>query len=456
MLTVLAGTASWLSAYPLPWKALTRAAPPSLYEGVAIDEDRDQELEVKYLTVADIADEESTIAYPARPEALAQASKAWVEDQLAVGHGGATIEVTFAPILAAGPYLGVRLTATTTFDTQVREQSHVLYTDVDSGATWTNSDLIIADAPRILARIIRNAAKTGELDVTEHPSVQAAEKIVRSAMAGAHITSTGLVLPLPELQHAITITEPAGLFTDAGEALAQAAAADEEFVGLPKPPASPPAPGTTITFPGAGDVDCRKEKCLALTFDDGPGPDTARLLDILATEDVRATFFVIGGQVADRPETVRRMVAEGHVVGNHTWGHAELPRKSRTRIRSEIDRTTQALLAAGAPSPRLFRPPYGALSKQVRAEIADLGYATILWDVDTLDWHTRNTKKTVAATLADARPGGIILMHDIHAQTVDATREIITGLKGKGFTLVTVPELLGGEVTVGEVYRNLR
>src|SRR5699024_3041678 len=171
-----------------------------------------------------------------------------------------------------------------------------------------------------------------------------------------------------------------------GKQIAAAAAEELAFAGLPAPQAVPARTGKSITFPGEDGVDCQVEKCIALTFDDGPAPGTNRLLDILAAGEASSSFSLIGSQMPSSPEVVQRMVSDGHIVGNHTWSHPQLPQQSREAVRTQIERTTQAIVEAGAPAPALFRPPYGALSNKVRKEVAGLGYATVLWDVDTLDW----------------------------------------------------------------------
>lgn len=211
----------------------------------------------------------------------------------------------------------------------------------------------------------------------------------------------------------------------------------------PGTPAAPAASGTA-----AGSVDCAATPCVALTFDDGPGPHTARLLDLLAARKAPATFFLLGQNVARQPGLVRRMAAEGHEIGNHTWDHQQLTKLGRTGQREEVERAAAAIAAAGA-TPTVFRPPYGSRNATTDAVA---GAPVILWDVDTLDWKTRDTDATVAAALRDTRRGSIVLMHDIHAPTVAAVPRIIDGLRERGYTLVTVSQLLG-DARPGVVHR---
>lgn len=222
-----------------------------------------------------------------------------------------------------------------------------------------------------------------------------------------------------------------------------AAIADEPRAPQPPPPPPPAA--------DAASPDCAAMACVALTFDDGPGPDTGRLLDELAARGVHATFFVVGRQIAKQPGAVAREVAAGHVVGNHTWDHAMLPGLSDEAVAAELDSASQAIVAAGAPAPTLARPPYGSLSPSVTQAFGSRGMAGVLWDVDTEDWKNRDAGATTERALAGAHPGAIILMHDIYPSTVDAVPGLVDALRARGFTLVTVPQLLGTPAA-GAVY----
>ena len=141
-----------------------------------------------------------------------------------------------------------------------------------------------------------------------------------------------------------------------------------------------PPPATPRTN---ADADCSVAKCIALTFDDGPGPDTGRLLDLLKAQNVPATFFVLGNQAVKYPATVHREYAEGNEVGNHTWDHKDLSKLPAAGVQDEINRGADAIAAAGIPRPTLVRPPYGAVNDTVRAVG---GYPFIMWRVDPEDW----------------------------------------------------------------------
>lgn len=204
---------------------------------------------------------------------------------------------------------------------------------------------------------------------------------------------------------------------------------------------------------GDSDVDCPVTACVALTFDDGPSTTTTgRLLDTLSQLGVHATFFTIGQHAAAAPQLVAREIREGHVVGNHTWDHADLSKLSAQDVDSELSRTTDAIRSASGTTPVLVRPPYGAWNDTVRDAVTSQGAAIILWNVDSEDWKSRNTQAVVDRVLANARKGSIVLMHDIYSTTVDAVPQIVEGLRARGLTPVTVPTLLGDNARVGWIF----
>jgi len=204
--------------------------------------------------------------------------------------------------------------------------------------------------------------------------------------------------------------------------------------------------------PPAEKVDCRVRKCVALTFDDGPGPYTTKLLRMLAARHARVTFFLIGRNILGREGVVRQEVAQGHAVGDHTWSHPDLSRLPKPAVRSQLTRTSKEIIKVTGGPPRLMRPPYGATDKGVGKVARKLGMAQIVWSVDTDDWLDRNSA-IVARRAIKARRGDIVLMHDIHPTTVNAVPRILRGLAKRGFTFVTVPELLAAHpVKPGKVY----
>ena len=187
---------------------------------------------------------------------------------------------------------------------------------------------------------------------------------------------------------------------------------------------------------------------IAITFDDGPDPEgTPRLLDMLKERGIKATFFLVGRSVATWPDIVKRIVAEGHEVANHTWTHPQLSHYKQTRVMDELQKTHDAIVKACGVAPILYRPPYGAILLSQRKYIHErFQYPTILWDVDPMDWRSpRSPAKVHDRVIAQTKPGSIILCHDIHHETVDAMPSTLDDLKARGFQFATVTQLINLE-----------
>ncbi|NUP66852.1 MAG: polysaccharide deacetylase family protein [Nonomuraea sp.] len=224
------------------------------------------------------------------------------------------------------------------------------------------------------------------------------------------------------------------------------------------PPAGPETTPTTspdATSNRAGSVNCKRTKCVALTFDDGPGPYTGRLLDLLADAKARATFFTVGTSAAAQPGLLRRMSAEGHLIGNHSWSHRDLSKQPTSRIADSFERTKDIVRAAIGQEPTLARPPYGAVDEDVRDVAREMGLALVGWDVNTRDQPGAKASEIAKRAVEKAHPGAIILLHDINRGSVDAVPDILKELRGKGYTFVTVPELYGSAgMRAGRLYES--
>ncbi|KND30364.1 polysaccharide deacetylase family protein [Streptomyces acidiscabies] len=181
---------------------------------------------------------------------------------------------------------------------------------------------------------------------------------------------------------------------------------------------------------------------MVLTFDDGPDPRyTPAILDTLGEYGVHAMFFVCGEMAVDNQELLARMADEGHVVGNHTWSHPLLTRLRRSRIRSEMERTSEVIEDAYGEKPRWFRAPYGAWNRAAFQIGADLGMEPLAWTVDTLDWTTPGTGTIVSRVAGGAAPGVVVLSHDAggdRTQSVRALRRYLPRLLDSGYH-ITVP-----------------
>ncbi len=197
----------------------------------------------------------------------------------------------------------------------------------------------------------------------------------------------------------------------------------------------------TAPWRGQEDIDCSLFACLALTFDDGPSVHTAGILDELKARRAAATFFVQGVNVVNFPELVKRESDEGHQIGNHTWNHPDLTTKSDEEIRGQMGRDDAAIKNAGVAAPKTFRPPYGAYDDRV---LAAVGRPAVLWSVDTLDWQQPDDATYLSRAIDQPKPGGIVLMHDIQAVTARLVPQILDGTLSRGFTLVTVDQVVAG------------
>lgn len=186
------------------------------------------------------------------------------------------------------------------------------------------------------------------------------------------------------------------------------------------------------------DIDTDKQ-LVALTFDDGPVSGTTEMiLDTLAEHDVKATFFVLGSMVAEYPELAQRIVDEGHEIANHSYTHPELTKLNEASLQSEIGRTQQAIQEHTGTWALTFRPPYGDTNQYVRDTV---GLTEVLWNIDTLDWQTRNTNLIYNSVMTNVGDGSVVLMHDIVDATPQAVVNLMDNLDKNQFEFVTVSEL---------------
>lgn len=196
-----------------------------------------------------------------------------------------------------------------------------------------------------------------------------------------------------------------------------------------------------------------QKKYVALTFDDGPtGKYTERLLDILAAENVPATFFLCGYRVGQYPALTARLAREGHELGLHGLAHSYFSELTQSALSEELTKESFLIAEAAGVAPKLVRPPGGKLPQDI-APLKDL--SVILWSVDPLDWATDDEALIVRRILKAVRPGDIILMHDASDSSVNAAAEIIRQLKAQGYTFVTVSNLAaacGAVLEPGAVY----
>lgn len=182
------------------------------------------------------------------------------------------------------------------------------------------------------------------------------------------------------------------------------------------------------------------EKFVALTFDDGPHPVyTRKLLEGLRERGVVATFFVTGSNLAKHEDMVEEMIADGHLIGNHTYHHVQLTTLKREDAIAEIQRTNQIIEAMTGKTVEYIRPPYGCWDEAVMAEVGDM--TIVLWNIDPYDWRDKNAQRICQFVMSRVKNGDIILLHDIYASSVEAALMIVDQLQAQGYCFVTVNEL---------------
>lgn len=205
-------------------------------------------------------------------------------------------------------------------------------------------------------------------------------------------------------------------------------------------PARPDVGGVQAVAPPSAytPVDCGREVCVALTFDDGPSAETTPLvLDALARHQARATFFVLGTNVAGNEQLIRRMYQEGHEIGNHSWNHPKFTTLTPEQIQDQIDLTQVAVANTGVPAPTLLRPPYGDINDVVASHIP---MTIALWNADPADWGHHRAEEVPGLIESHVRPGRVVVLHDTHRRTAESLDAVIANLQ-KSYKLVTFSEL---------------
>ncbi len=412
--------------------------------------------------------------------ALTDAIKAWADAQeqafrqnyLPSPEGAPELNITWQVAMANASLIGVRVHEREFAGASGQSSNHVFYGDVTTGAVHQAVDLVAAgQADRLAGLVWAAAAKLADPVEPAAPTGPDAARLLTDLVPAPDGTLTAYLDQGAVAAYSagnLTVTLPAAqvtpLLSDFGRAVQSAVASGVPYAGpapVPAAPSAPPAQPTEaappvqpppvqpppVQAPPGQAVDCSTLKCVALTFDDGPGAYTGKLLDSLAASGTKVTFFVLGQNVTVRPDIVARATAAGHVVANHTWDHRDLKKLTASQQASEVSTTSDAIRTATGVPTTLMRPPYGSFNDSVRG----LGQAIIMWDVDTLDWKYRDSAEVTRRALADVKRGSIILMHDIHATTVDAVPALVSALMQRGYTLVTIPQLLGS-AKAGTVY----
>lgn len=408
-----------------------------------------------------------------------EADKILADPALSAASGDQKLSVACDVFYASGPVLAQRLRFVTADGggAVTGDETREFYTDLESGAAADTKGLLKVDDPAELYRTFWHFA-------VEEKYVDEKDSPVTDGDTDTTISDDLMQALLNDVQ-AVQFTDSGDVLVTAGtdyfrafnseseaeatQSAAQAAGQDANdtlTIKIPLEIASPylsdlgvkvaqsyatPTAwaGTPAVPPGNVYTDCSLTPCVAVTFDDGPGPQTPEVLDILAKNQSAATFFLLGIQVQQYPDSVKKELEGGNELGNHTWDHKDLTTLNADQVHQEVEDTNKAIEDASGQRPTVLRPPYGAWNEQA---LTVAGIPAILWSIDTEDWKIPGTEKLIASAVDPAVAGDIILMHDIHPETVAAVPQIIEGLRGRGFVLTTISNLFKGDPPSDDVY----
>lgn len=331
--------------------------------------------------------------------------------------------------------------------------------DSGTGLDRTTVEYVAAGERREFARRVADAlSRHGVplLPAATDPSLEAAERLLDGLGLddkGDVVVAVDSGLLTAPAEGAYRVVLPRGqvaryLNTEGGSWLAGVPSKDATTAPGRPPVTLPPASaGPTPVAPPDTGTDCAEVRCVALTFDDGPGSRTSQVLGALKTAGVRATFFVRGTSAQLHPELVRQMVTDGHAVGNHSWDHQLYPRLTPGEAADESTRTSDLLAILTGARPTMLRPPYGRFEPSTPSE----GMAFVLWSVDSEDWKGTTAAQISARVRAQVKDGAIVRLRE-EAATIEALPGLLRQLQADGYTLVTVPDLLGGQLESGKAY----
>lgn len=316
--------------------------------------------------------------------------------------------------------------------------------DLSTGQSIRLEDLLVPSGYSVLESMVATSAGVEIAFIDEHfldHWVLTSEGLEITLPRGAYLSmSEGtkvLVYPYSELE---------GILSFSGETMTEQKPSP---VPMDTPPSEvvSPQPQTQLIDP--------TRPMVALTFDDGPGKHTSRLLDIFAAYDGKGTFFVIGNILENRSEVLNRMINKGHEIGGHSWDHRQLTKLNDSDLINQLTGTRAKIYELTGVDTTLLRPPYGSYNSQVKNICKDMGIVMVNWSLDTLDWKYKDADRLYHTILDEVQDGDIILCHDLHGSTVDAMERVIPELIARGYQLVTVSELLdqrGDVIEAGEVY----
>ncbi len=417
---------------------------------------------------------EVDVAYPRfeGAEAFSRGLAARVDQEVRDFRGASRDPVSLGigwEVAAAGHgVLGVRLVRTEEDYHGLRQGYGTYWYDTATGHTAYATELLADDAALEKLNGIVREAFAGDPDV----DVESLHPVMRTYDSMGFNTDGDLVVEFddghlspvveghpptsePGRMVAVVPSEKAlPLLSDLGERARRASLAEDPVLAVEAPSNAPgPSPGVPgVVSSGGTDVDCAKDKCVALTFDDGPAKTTPHLLDLLAEEDVTASFFLNGDPALTRPGVLRRAYAEGHEIGSHNDLHEHMPKHfAGEELAGQVAAVSAMVRRQTGHTVKLFRPPFGDSSPEVLGEIGRQGMAEILWSRDSGDWTGASRDEIVENVVGQAEPGAVVLLHDTLAPTLAAAPEIIERLRGQGYVFATVSQVYGGP-EAGESY----
>ena len=274
------------------------------------------------------------------------------------------------------------------------------------------------------------------------------KKLLRTALALVLVVAVGAAL-------AARARRAEHMATAASTPVPAAPAATDERspTATAAPTPAPSAPPTPAPAPATGRRVDPEKKMIALTFDDGPGAGTQRILSALDAVDGRATFCMVGNRVGQYAQTARRVAEQGSEIATHTWDHPNLAKLSAEQVQRELEQSMEAIERVTGVRPTVLRPPYGSVNATVRAACRELGLVIANWNIDPEDWRVRDARQVYRHIMDNARDGAIVVCHDLYPETAAAMESAVQELTERGYQLVTVSELLEARAGGGEAGR---
>lgn len=360
--------------------------------------------------------------------------------------------ITCEAVLASGTTFGERLRIVRGNSTEVvSDWVEVLYTDTATGETARGRDIIQESALPVLLDALYENLKLDQPMSGDQVLPPSSETISDLKISLYNVGFNDQGDTVVTVDGAFTSVIAAGdqKYQPKAETLVIPAARAEELL-TPLGATISAAKASSLPWSGPGAVasgneyvDCDLVPCVAVTYDDGPSAEsTPVVLDAYSSRPYAATtFFILGTNVPGNEQVLQRAVAEGHELANHSWSHSAFTTLDDASIQAEWGDTSKVIEEAAGQPVKYLRPPYGDMDERTRMAYP---YPTILWSVDTNDWQHPGTDVVVQRALDGAEPDGIILMHDIHPDTVAGAGAIVDGLLMRGYTLVTIDQLFTG------------